>query len=672
LRFSLGHVLSSFWRFFYRFFFFCLRRMKIVSVVEIVFLSLLARCSALPEQAYLRQDEPECTRSAKLDLQLIVDSSYSVGFSNFKSMMTGIADGLISQFDIGEDKTRVALLIYNKDTYDIFGLEKYTDAPSLKEAIKAVKYKEKGSTYTAEAMQAALISYKDMMRGDSKTARVCVVFTDGNANDYDFLPKASKAWADQGVTVFAVGIGDKIPLLGLQRVAGSKERIMTVADFKSIGREAKSLLVKVCKAIPSSKGEGGGGGGAFSAIAMPTIGSCDGKENLAVGGSATASSEYPTRKAWEAFAGPNHDWHSADGMPQSVTYKLKEKAVVCKITFLPRKDNSWEQGLHGKQDCPTNFRIEGSYDGVSFNLLKRVEGNTCKKDQIIKHMLNNCAEYRYYRILVESVPGRSSGAKYVLLRDIQMFGTTASKCPPSECFVGKGETYRGFRNTTRSGQKCQNWNSNWPHKPHSCCTPTRDPSLQSNYCRNPDDEAEPWCYTMDRDKRFEYCGIPKCSSKDILDMCKSSSDVVIPLVYDGTAGASSKFSAEYSAQKAFNQADPEARWCSTAGYPSKIWYKFSSAVRVAMISFSSIEDSQNPDIWTESPKAFNVIASNDCSTWDTLLSVTMSGFTGQNQEKSWQIPCTQQNSYRCYGIEATENLGYPRQYISLKKMKMFQ
>ena len=49
---------------------------------------------------------------------------------------------------------------------------RYTDAPSLKEAIKAVKYKEKGSTYTAEAMQAALISYKDMMRGDSKTARV--------------------------------------------------------------------------------------------------------------------------------------------------------------------------------------------------------------------------------------------------------------------------------------------------------------------------------------------------------------------------------------------------------------------------------------------------------------------------------------------------------------------
>ena len=37
--------------------------------------------------------------------------------------------------------------------------------------------------------------------------------------------------------------------------------------------------------------------------------------------------------------------------------------------------------------------------------------------------------------------------------------------------------------------------------------------LRSNYCRNPDDEPEPWCYTTDSDKRWEYCGIPKCSGK---------------------------------------------------------------------------------------------------------------------------------------------------------------
>ena len=145
------------------------------------------------------------------------------------------------------------------------------------------------------------------------------------------------------------------------------------------------------------------------------------------------------------------------------------------------------------------------------------------------------------------------------------------------------------------------------------------------------------------------------------------SNFATPVVYDGTAGASLQYSSSYSAQKAFNQENPEARWCSTVGYPAKIWFKFTSAVKVVKISFSSVDSNK----WKESPETFNVIASNDCSTWDTLLSVTNSGFTGQNQEKSWQIPRTQQKSYRCYGIEGTKNLGYWPNYISLKKLKMF-
>ena len=146
------------------------------------------------------------------------------------------------------------------------------------------------------------------------------------------------------------------------------------------------------------------------------------------------------------------------------------------------------------------------------------------------------------------------------------------------------------------------------------------------------------------------------------------SNSVTPMVYDGMAGASSIYSDSYIAQNAFDQEDPDARWSSTAGYPGKIWFKFTSAVKVAKLSFSSVQSIY----WKESPKAFNVIASNDCRNWEILLSVTNSGFTGENQEKSWQIPCTQKKSYQCYGIEGTENLGYGTDYISLKKMKMFQ
>ena len=163
-------------------------------------------------------------------------------------------------------------------------------------------------------------------------------------------------------------------------------------------------------------------------------------------------------------------------------------------------------------------------------------------------------------------------------------------------------------------------------------------------------------------------------------MCKRSGDFVKPVVYDGKAGASSywwhTFHRDYPPENAFKS---NARWCSLAGYPAKIWYKFKFPVKVVKISFSSVDKSfWYPSKWKQSPKSFNVIASNDCKNWDTLLSVTNSGFTGQNQVKSWQIPCTQQRPYRCYGIEGTKNLGYRGYhlryiaYISLKKLKMFQ
>ena len=50
-------------------------------------------------------------------------------------------------------------------------LSSYTDASSLKAAIKAVEY-EDGHTFTAEAMKTALAQYKTEMRKDGDIAKV--------------------------------------------------------------------------------------------------------------------------------------------------------------------------------------------------------------------------------------------------------------------------------------------------------------------------------------------------------------------------------------------------------------------------------------------------------------------------------------------------------------------
>uniref|UniRef100_A0A8W8MGF7 Metalloendopeptidase n=1 Tax=Magallana gigas TaxID=29159 RepID=A0A8W8MGF7_MAGGI len=80
--------------------------------------------------------------------------------------------------------------------------------------------------------------------------------------------------------------------------------------------------------------------------------------------------------------------------------------------------------------------------------------------------------------------------------------------PPLECIPAsdpQGKLYFGTHNFAKSGDQCQRWDSQTPHK-HSVSAL----SDQKNYCRSADKEKWPWCYTTNPDKRWDYCNIPAC------------------------------------------------------------------------------------------------------------------------------------------------------------------
>ncbi|NXU64581.1 PLMN protein, partial [Horornis vulcanius] len=101
--------------------------------------------------------------------------------------------------------------------------------------------------------------------------------------------------------------------------------------------------------------------------------------------------------------------------------------------------------------------------------------------------------------------------------------------PDSQCLSGRGEDYRGRIAITESGNACQHWNTQHPHK-HGWI-PDRYPckGLQENYCRNPDGEKKPWCYTTNSSIRWEYCTIPPCDRTEQGIAGMNSVPVQVPL-----------------------------------------------------------------------------------------------------------------------------------------------
>ena len=87
------------------------------------------------------------------------------------------------------------------------------------------------------------------------------------------------------------------------------------------------------------------------------------------------------------------------------------------------------------------------------------------------------------------------------------------------CFLERGDDYRGTLNITESSTRCKRWNDTKYHQ-----STKKYPELHGghNYCRNPGKTRErPWCFVSgigkDNGKDIvQYCSIPRCGMKILL------------------------------------------------------------------------------------------------------------------------------------------------------------
>jgi len=138
--------------------------------------------------------------------------------------------------------------------------------------------------------------------------------------------------------------------------------------------------------------------------------------------------------------------------------------------------------------------------------------------------------------------------------------------------------------------------------------------------------------------------------------------------YSGKPGASSVYGDGHEADRAFEPQGSGYPWASKDNaLPATVWYKFNYYFKLATISFTS----RTGNNWNQTPKTFEVVGSYDCSEWNVLRSVSNANFTKGGQTKSFQISCSKQKSYNCYGIKASAAMSSDWKLVSLTNIKMF-
>ncbi|KAK3576165.1 hypothetical protein CHS0354_016972 [Potamilus streckersoni] len=82
----------------------------------------------------------------------------------------------------------------------------------------------------------------------------------------------------------------------------------------------------------------------------------------------------------------------------------------------------------------------------------------------------------------------------------------------NSCFYnGQPRLYQGTLSVTANLYICQSWGSQTPHRHSYDDKDFPDEKLPDNYCRTTKDSSRPWCYTTEKDKRWEHCNVNNCN-----------------------------------------------------------------------------------------------------------------------------------------------------------------
>ncbi|XP_075940078.1 collagen alpha-1(XII) chain [Anarhichas minor] len=200
-----------------------------------------------PEPPSVDPSDLQCKTTAKADIVLLVDGSWSIGRINFKTIRNFIAR-MVSVFNVGPDRVQIGLAQYSGDPKTEWHLNAHPTKASLLDAISNLPYKG-GNTMTGLALSYILQNNFKASVGMRPDARkIGILITDGKSQDE--IISTSRSLKDNDIELYAIGVKNADEN-ELRSIASDPEEIhmYNVKDFKFMVDIIDDLTVNLCNSV---------------------------------------------------------------------------------------------------------------------------------------------------------------------------------------------------------------------------------------------------------------------------------------------------------------------------------------------------------------------------------------------------------------------------------------
>ncbi|CAG5135382.1 unnamed protein product [Candidula unifasciata] len=188
-------------------------------------------------------------KQAPLEIGIVLDSSSSIHPRDFQTAKAFLEDYL-KHFDIGsgQEGVRVSIITYGKGIYpeDGFDLTTYNTLEEVLAAVRRIPHRAGLYTDTGKAIQ--YMHEVQLAKGVVRpwAEKISVVITDGNSQQWRLTKKAAEEARNDGIIIFAIGVGEGVRDEELLNIAGDQSRVTKVKNYDQLDSIKEILARKTC------------------------------------------------------------------------------------------------------------------------------------------------------------------------------------------------------------------------------------------------------------------------------------------------------------------------------------------------------------------------------------------------------------------------------------------